>query len=192
MKIRVQVPMPELGENVAKAIDVEIPMFEMAEFEKVSYEQFKKDMNEFKDMFTEDMMKEMYDNIKLPERSTKDSAGYDFFAPFGFRPTPHGGIKIPTGIRCKIDEGWVLKLYPRSGQGFKFGVQLYNTVGVIDGDYYYSDNEGHIMVKITSKENCDNITQGKAFCQGIFSIYGITKNDNATGIRNGGFGSTDK
>ena len=70
MKIRVQVPMPELGENVAKAIDVEIPMFEMAEFEKVSYEQFKKDMNEFKDMFTEDMMKEMYDNIKLPERST--------------------------------------------------------------------------------------------------------------------------
>ena len=98
-------------------------------------------------------------------------------------------------MRVRIDEGWVLKIYPRSGLGFKFRLQLNNTVGIIDSDYYYSDNEGHIFIKITndSKENKTlEIKKGDAFAQGIFVEYGITVDDDATEIRNGGFGSTNK
>ena len=102
---------------------------------------------------------------------------------------------IPTGIRVIPDEGWGLLLYPRSGQGFKFRLQLDNTVGVIDTDYYGSDNSGHIMAKITNdsrEEKTCTIDVGKGFMQGMFTPYGITYDDDADGVRNGGFGSTDK
>ena len=109
--------------------------------------------------------------------------------------SPGEGIKIPTGIRVKMQEDWVLKLYPRSGLGFKFRLQLNNTVGIIDSDYYNSDNEGHIFAKITndSKEEKEVVlNQGDGFMQGIFLEYGITEDDETEGIRNGGFGSTGK
>ena len=95
----------------------------------------------------------------------------------------------------KIDEGWVLSLYPRSGLGFKYRLQLDNTVGIIDGDYYYSDNEGHIFAKITNdsrNEKTVEIPAGTGFMQGIFTEFGITVDDEADGVRNGGFGSTTK
>ena len=94
-----------------------------------------------------------------------------------------------------MEEDWVLKLYPRSGLGFKYRLQLNNTVGIIDSDYFYSDNEGHIMAKITndSREGKTmEISAGMGFMQGIFLEYGITVDDDARGIRNGGFGSTTK
>ena len=87
----------------------------------------------------------------------------------------------------------MLKIYPRSGLGFKFRLQLNNTVGIIDSDYYYSDNEGHIFMKITNDSNegkTVSIKQGDGFAQGIFVEYGITVDDEVTEIRNGGFGST--
>ena len=130
---------------------------------------------------------------KLPKRATKGSAGYDFFSPIDITLQPNFTIKIPTGIRCKINDGWVLQCYPRSGLGFKYRLQLNNTVGIIDSDYYYSDNEGHIFAKITNDTNEDKtieIEAGTGFMQGIFMEYGITMDDEATGIRNGGFGST--
>ena len=102
---------------------------------------------------------------------------------------------MPTGIRVKIDEGWVLKLYPRSGLGFKYRLQLNNTVGIIDSDYYASDNEGHIFAKLTNdtKENKSlRIEVGQGFMQGIFVEYGITVDDEVIETRNGGFGSTTK
>lgn len=91
-----------------------------------------------------------------------------------------------------MEEGWVLKVYPRSGLGFKYRLQLDNTVGVIDGDYYYSDNEGHIFLKMTNdgKERTLTVNVWDRVAQGIFVPYGITYDDNATGVRNGGFGST--
>ena len=92
-------------------------------------------------------------------------------------------------------EDWVLKLYPRSGLGFKYRLQLNNTVGIIDSDYYYSDNEGHIFAKITNDSNENrtvNINAGEGFMQGIFIQYGITLDDDVTELRNGGFGSTTK
>ena len=104
-------------------------------------------------------------------------------------------IKIPTGIRVEMEEGWVLKLYPRSGLGFKYRLQLDNSVGIIDSDYFYSDNEGHMFAKITNdakQEKTLTVEKGQGFMQGIFVEYGITVDDDATAVRNGGFGSTTK
>ncbi|MDD6703211.1 MAG: deoxyuridine 5'-triphosphate nucleotidohydrolase [Clostridiaceae bacterium] len=167
-------------------------MKRIAKFHKVSFGQF---YESCKEDFSEAEIKEMYEGIKLPVRATSGSAGYDFFTPFDFTLAPSQTIKIPTGIRCEIDEGWVLKIYPRSGLGFKFRLQLNNTVGIIDSDYFYSDNEGHIFIKITNDSNENKTVEVKkatGFAQGIFVEYGITVDDEAVGIRNGGFGSTTK
>ena len=170
-------------------------MKRIAEFQKVSREQFVRDWTDsFGDCSTEQAEK-IYEGIKIPARATSGSAGYDFCTPVGFSLAPGETIKIPTGIRVKIEEGWMLGLYPRSGLGFKYRMQLNNTVGIIDSDYYYSDNEGHIMVKFTNASNTGltiNLNAGDAFSQGIFTEYGITFDDDATGVRNGGFGSTGK
>ena len=170
-------------------------MKRIAEFSKVSWEQFSESMTDFTNIHTTDQIRMMYDDIKLPKRATKGSAGYDFFAPFTFTLIPGETIKIPTGIRVRIDEGWVLKIYPRSGLGFKYRMQLNNTVGIIDSDYFESDNEGHIMIKLTNdskEEKSFTVNVGQGFAQGIFVEYGITVDDNADEIRNGGFGSTTK
>lgn len=171
-------------------------MKKVAQFEKVSFEQFKKDwIDTFNTNMAEEEIKKIYDNIKLPKRATIGSAGYDFYSPINIGLTPNTTVKIPTGTRVKIDDGWVLKVYPRSGLGFKYRLQLNNTVGIIDSDYYYSDNEGHIFVKITNDTNEDkivNIEKGNGFAQGIFVEYGITYDDEINEKRNGGFGSTTK
>lgn len=170
-------------------------MKRVAMFEKVSFEQFKKDwIDEFPD-YSEKLIEVVYENIKLPKRSSAGSAGYDFFSPVTFVLEPKETIKIPTGIRCYIEEGWVLKCYPRSGQGFKYRLQLNNTVGIIDQDFYYSDNEGHIMVKLTNDTNENKtieVEMGVGMMQGIFVEYGITMDDVVSEIRNGGLGSSDK
>ena len=168
-------------------------MKRIARFEKVSFEQYKKD---FYDSFnTLEGVEEIYNDIKLPKRATKGSAGYDYFAPFDIMLKPGETIKIPTGIRAYMEEGWVLKNYPRSGLGFKFRLQLNNTVGIIDSDYYYSSNEGHIMSKITNDSNENKVVsvkKGEGFSQGIFIEYGITFDDDVSDVRDGGFGSTTK
>ena len=168
-------------------------MQRVAQFEKVSLSQFKAD---WEDSFSGNYnVEQIYNNIKMPKRATTGSAGYDFCSPLDFELKPGETIKIPTGIRVRINDGWVLKLYPRSGLGFKFRLQMNNTVGIIDSDYYNSSNEGHIFCKITNDSNegkTVSLKQGDGFCQGIFVEYGITFDDDADGIRNGGFGSTGK
>lgn len=167
----------------------------IAKFHKVSLNQFLGGMQGDFPEYTEADLKDMYDSIKLPTRATKGSAGYDFFAPFSFSLPPGSTIKIPTGIRVEMEPEWVLKLYPRSGLGFKFRLQLNNTVGIIDSDYYYSDNEGHIFIKLTNDSNegkTVEVTEGTGFAQGIFLEYGITVDDDVQDERNGGFGSTTK
>ena len=166
-------------------------MKRIAKFEKVSLEQFTKDFDINTGLFPE----EIYDGIKLPKRATKGSAGYDFYAPFDIMLKPGETIEIPTGIRSSMEDGWVLKIYPRSGLGFKYRLQLNNTVGIIDSDYYFSDNEGHIMIKITNDSNegkTVEVKKGDGFAQGIFVEYGITFDDDISEERNGGFGSTTK
>ncbi len=169
-------------------------MRRIAKFHKVSKEQFLEGIQgDFPHYSEEDIIK-MYDTIQLPTRATSGSAGYDIKAPFDITLSPGTTIKIPTGIRVEMEEDWVLKLYPRSGLGFKFRLQLNNTVGIIDSDYFHSDNEGHIFVKITNDSNEGKTVElkaGEGFAQGIFIEYGITVDDDAQGVRNGGFGSTN-
>lgn len=169
-------------------------MQRIAKFEKVSFEQFSKDwLKAFPD--TKDV-KSVYDGIKIPFRATVGSAGYDFFAPDDIVVKKGESVLIPTGIRSKIDNGWVLNIFPRSGLGFKHRVQLDNTVGIIDSDYYNSSNEGHIMIKLSCDAHDENhavtVARGEGFSQGIFMPFGITEDDNTDGIRDGGFGSTTK
>lgn len=168
-------------------------MRRIAKFHKVSPAQFIQAMEEDFPQYTTADLQDMYESIELPRRATKGSAGYDFYAPFSFSLPPAATIKIPTGIRAEMENDWVLKLYPRSGLGFKYRLQMNNTVGIIDSDYFHSDNEGHIFVKITNDSNEGKTVEvpvGSGFVQGIFLEYGITVDDDAEGIRNGGFGST--
>lgn len=168
-------------------------MKRVAQFFKVSRENFAGAMREDFPEYSDAEIREIYEGIPLPRRATRGSAGYDFFAPFAFRLAPGATIKIPTGIRARIDEDWVLKLYPRSGLGFKYRLQMNNTVGIIDSDYYNSDNQGHIFIKMTNDTNEDRtveVARGMGFAQGIFIEYGITVDDEADGVRNGGLGST--
>lgn len=167
-------------------------MKRIAKFYKVSEEQFKKD---WEDSFSEcaDSWKQVYDNIKLPRRATVGSAGYDFFTTADIELNPGETVKVPTGIRAQMEDGWVLKVYPRSGLGFKYRLQLNNTVGIIDSDYFNAANEGHIFIKITNDSNEGkhlSMKEGEAFAQGLFIEYGITIDDDCQAERTGGLGST--
>ena len=171
-------------------------MKRIAKFEKVSWTQFQKDyVDTFGEGKTIDMneIRKIDDNIKLPIRATSGSAGYDFKSPITFTLKPGLTIKIPTGIRVKIDDGWVLKCYPRSGLGFKYKMRMANVVPIIDSDYYYSDNEGHIFLKLSNEGEKDiSINSGDKIIQGVFVPYGITYDDCVNKTRNGGVGSTGK
>ena len=169
-------------------------MERISKFEKVSESRFVED---WLDTFggEEAQAKQVYESIKLPKRATKGSAGYDFYSPLAFTLQPGETIKIPTGIRVSMREDYVLTIFPRSGLGFKFRLQLNNTVGIIDSDYYYSDNEGHIFIKLTNDSNEGKVlelAEGTGFAQGIFLPFGITEDDEVSEVRNGGFGSTTK
>lgn len=170
-------------------------MQRIAEFEKVSYEKFREGFLDAFGMTENEEISSAYSHIILPTRATAGSAGYDFFCTRDLVIAPGKTVKIPTGIRAKMQEGWVLLLFPRSGLGFKYRLQLNNTVGVIDSDYYYSDNEGQIFAKITNdsrEEKTVMLKSGDGFMQGIFLPFGITCEDSVSVLRNGGFGSTSK
>ena len=171
-----------------------IQVEKVAKFYKVSFHQFLKDWKACFPNSTSVQIQNIYDEIKLPKRATKGSAGYDFYTPITFVLPPQHTIKLPTGIRVKIQEGWVLTLYPRSSLGFKYRLQLDNSVGIIDSDYFSSDNEGHLFVKLTNDTNegkTVNLRAGDAMLQGIFLPFGICEDDVCQGVRNGGFGSTN-
>lgn len=158
-------------------------------FEKVSFEQFKKDFD-FNGL-NDEQLKEVYDRIELPKRSTSGSAGYDFHLPLGLYMRMNESLVVPTGIRAKIKPGYMLAIFPRSGLGFKYNLRLANTVGIIDEDYYNSSNEGHIKIGLVNGDIKDlEMEIGDRFVQGIFIPYGITDDDDVTAIRDGGFGST--
>lgn len=170
-------------------------MFQMNKFEKVSLKQFYEDCvasgmdEEFdNDEAFMDFVKKTWQNIKLPKRATTGSAGYDFYMPVG-AIIDNAPIRIPTGIRCKIDPGYVLLIVPRSGLGFKYGEQLMNTIGVIDSDYYNAKNEGHIMASVCSKTAFSMDAQER-FMQGIFVKLGYAEEEEVTTTRAGGIGST--
>ena len=163
-------------------------MKRIAKFEKVSLKQFSADWKDTFGDVTEEKIQEIYDQIRLPRRATAGSAGYDFFAPVDVQLAPGETIKIPTGIRAQMEQEWVLKVYPRSGLGFKYRLQMNNTVGIIDSDYFYSDNEDIFMkIRMTDgRKNCGTESR-RRICSGVFLEYGVM-DDDATEKRNGGFG----
>ena len=126
----------------------------MRYFEKISFNQFKKDISNEKNL---------YENYSLPKRDTKYAAGYDIYSLFDFVLKPTEIIKIPTGIKVNMNDDEVLLLVDRSS----------HQVGVIDKDYYNNkDNEGHIFVKLQNEGDKDYIVKrGDAICQGLFVKY---------------------
>lgn len=158
-------------------------------FEKVPFAQYAKAAGAQAD---DSEALRLYRDIPLPRRSTSGSAGYDFFADRDYEIPPAGSAVISTGICCPMRPGWFLALYPRSGMGFKYGVRLANTVGVIDSDFVSGETGGHILVKLVNRESDQviRIARGDRFCQGIFQTYGVAEDDDAFASRTGGFGST--
>ena len=167
----------------------------IAKFEKISYNEFKNSMQKLYPSLRENAIQRTYDEIILPTRATSGSAGYDIKTPVPFRLAGGQEITIPTGLRCQMADGWVMLIAPRSGLGFKYYTRLANVIGIIDSDYAYADNEGHIMIKMRCDHNDpDKVLlchEGQAIAQALFVPFGITTDDCADGIRKGGFGSTD-
>ena len=160
---------------------------EIARFEKVSSNQFNKDL---KDLLN--IEGDYYNEIILPKRATSGSAGYDFVTPIDISLKPGEMIKVPTGIRCYIEEGYVLSIFPRSSLGFKYQLCLANTVGIIDADYYNALNEGHIIVALVNRGEKEVILKkGDRFVQGIFFKFYTAKEEEVTNVRTGGFGSSN-
>lgn len=156
-------------------------------FEKVSFREFKKHTNSYMHCGADE-----YDEIEMPKRSTAGSAGYDIASPVNI--TIPGGCDrvIPTGLKVQIDEGWAMFLFIRSSMAFRKGLVLQTGVSVIDSDYYNSaDNEGHILIGVRNTSTRPIlITAGERIAQGVLTIYGKTEDDDATGQRSGGIGST--
>ena len=167
----------------------------MVEFKKVSFEQFLKDCNGLQAasamwFASEDEIRQYYDAIPLPRRATSGSAGYDFYMPFPASFITLSPVMIPTGIRVILEPGQFLMCVPRSGLGFKYSMGLVNTLGIIDSDYAFSENEGHIMAKIDTGVPF-KLNTGDRFMQGIILNYSVADHDRPIKkSRNGGFGST--
>lgn len=169
-------------------------------FEKIPFDEIKKSLvnlfpEEYENM-RDDYWKyyQVYDDIQLPTRASVGSCGYDIISPISFSLQPNESIVIPTGIRWVTDQqDKTLLIFPRSGLGFKHQCRLANTTGVIDSDYWQSDNYGHIMIKLVNGgDKVMDIESGKAIAQGVILSYCTVDDDNAIGNRNGGFGSSGR
>lgn len=152
-------------------------------FEKISFKQFSVDISSDENI---------YEEFSIPKRGSKNSCGYDFFSIQDLILHPGDIVKIPTGIRAYMNNDELLMIVVRSSMGFKYNVRMCNQVGIIDSDYYDSDNEGHIWICLQNEGNRDYIIKkGDAIAQGIFMKY-LTCGDEVSTIRNGGIGSTDR
>lgn len=158
----------------------------MRKFEKISFEQFSKDVEN---------NKELYDSYNLPVRKTKNSAGYDFESLFDFVLKPTEIKKIPLGVKVCMNSDEALMIYDRSSQGFKYNVRLCNQVGVIDSDYYNNpDNEGHMFIRLQNEGDKDYVVKkGDAICQGVFTKFlSVDEEEEIENERKSGLGSTNK
>lgn len=154
----------------------------MRKFEKVSEEVFLRDVDGSN-----------YEDINIPKRSTKNSAGYDFYALYDITLNPGDRRVIPTGIKVIMNDNEYLSIFIRSSLGFKYNIRMCNQTGIIDADYYNNkDNEGHIFVCLQNEgKEVITIKKGDRFVQGIFMPYLIVDDDTTDSVRSGGIGSTN-
>lgn len=139
-----------------------------------------------------DIITEIYNNIQLPKRATSGSAGHDISVPFEISISSGSELKIPTGLRCKMDSNYVMLILPRSSLGIKKGLYIKNTIPVIDSDYYYADNEGHIFLCVVNGgRDVIRLHQGDNIVQAVFVPFGTADTDEVSGKRTGGIGSTN-
>lgn len=158
----------------------------MRKFEKISFEQFKKDIKDDK---------ELYESYSLPVRKTKLSAGYDFLAIQSFELQPGEIKKIPTGIKAKYPDDETLMLFVRSSMGFKYNVRMCNQVGIIDADFYNNpDNEGHMWFALQNQgDKIFKVEAGQGFGQGIFlKYYVVDDEEEVNEVRTGWTGKPNK
>ena len=157
----------------------------MRRFEKISFEQFKKDISD-------DL--ELYENYVLPERHSSKSAGYDIRSLTDGIIKPGESMVFKTGLKVCMEDDDVLYIIGRSSLGYKYNVCLANNVGVIDADFYNNeDNEGHFSVKLINHGKDDfEVKIGDRIVQGIFHKYLVTESDKCNKKRTGGIGSTNK
>ena len=163
-------------------------------FEKVKKSAFVQDINKWYGCAKE-YIDDIYDNIKLPERGTEYSAGYDIRTPIGFMLEPDESVVIPTGIKAVFSEDemdtWHLQMYVRSSIGIRDGVVLMNGTGIIDSDYQFGKNDGDMVLALwNTSDKTVKYKAGDRICQAVFSIHGKTTDDSATEKRTGGIGST--
>lgn len=144
-------------------------------FEKISFEQFSKDVKNDR---------ELYDSIKIPKRDSNSTAGYDLYLLNDIRLEPNQILKLPTGLKSKFQKDEVLVLVVRSSMGFNWNVRLCNQVGIIDSDYYNNiDNEGHIWIKIQNEgDKVVDFKKGEAVVQGLFFKYLTTNDDESLNL----------
>lgn len=157
----------------------------MRKFQKISFEQFKKDISDDE---------QLYKEYEMPKRKTIGSAGYDFCILNECIIKPKQIVKIPTGIKVCMNKDEVLLLIVRSSMGFKYNMRLCNQVGVIDSDYYNcKENEGHIWIAIQNEgDGVIVLNRYDRVVQGIFTKYLLVDNDTVNSYRKGSIGSTDK
>ena len=142
----------------------------MRDFEKISFEQFKKDVADDQ---------KLYDEIIIPERGSSATAGYDLHLLSDLTLEPGEVAKLPTGLKARFQPDEVLFLIVRSGTGFKYNIRLCNQVGVIDSDYYNNpDNEGHLWLKVQNEDTvAHSFRRGDALVQGVFTKFLTTDSD---------------
>ena len=160
-------------------------------FEKVKYGCFEQDsvLNGFK------ASREIYDRIVLPKRQTVGSAGYDFVTPYDVSLRPNERVIIPTGVKVRLRQGYVLQLHIRSSVGIKKGVVFSNCTGVIDSDYYSNQsNDGDIMLALwNTSDRLDVVFKdGERIAQGIIMPYETVIDDDTDAVRKGGVGSSGR
>ena len=137
-------------------------------------------------------VKRMKENIKLPERSTLNSAGYDFFALEDIIFNPNTITRVFTGVKCELMPNQVLILANRSSNPSKKGLILLNGIGVVDADYYGNpDNDGEIAFEFYNMlDEIVEIKKGEKLGQGLILKFDKTENDFVTNVRKSGWGST--
>ena len=158
----------------------------MRKFEKISLGEFHKNFSENEDIY--------YNNLTMPKRGSKYSAGYDIAVPWDIDLPARSTIKIPTLLKVAMEDDEVVLIDVRSSLGFKHNVRLANTIAVIDKDYYNNqNNEGHIFIKLYNPNDEDiHFTEGERIAQAIFVKYLVTDDDSVDDERVGGIGSTNK